>query len=72
MGSLDDYTDEELGRMLRAAARSEHFAQKEAVSNIDAFCSFLDAVGLGFIANIIKVSAWAWQKVRQIWRSIFG
>lgn len=71
MGSLDDYTDEELGRMFRALAHSQDFARKEAVGNLDAFCSFLDAVGLGFIASIIKVSAWAWQKVRQIWRSIF-
>ncbi len=71
MGSLDDYTDEELGRMFKALAKSEHFARKEAVGNLEAFCAFLSAVGLGFIANIIKVSAWAWEKVKQIWLKLF-
>jgi hypothetical protein len=69
---LDGYTDEELGRMLRAASRSNQSAQHEVHTNLDAFCAFLDSVGLGLIANAIKISAWAWERVKGIWRRIFG
>lgn len=71
-GSLDNYTDEELARMLRAAADSSKAAKKELVSTFEAFCSFLNSVGLGFIADAIKMGTWAWEKVRNIWHRIFG
>ena len=67
-----DFTDEELGRMFREARQSQHFAKQEAVSTLEAFCSFLDSVGLGLLANAIKITAWAWDRVKQIWQSIFG
>ncbi|MBI1923970.1 hypothetical protein HYR99_06940 [Candidatus Poribacteria bacterium] len=70
--SIDDYTDEELGRMMLEASRAKVFADKEIVGNFEAFCTFLDAVGLGFIANAIKLGAWARERIKNIWRSIFG
>jgi hypothetical protein len=71
MTSLDDYTDSELGRMFRAAIRAEASARRETVTVLDAFCEFLNFAGLGWIAVGVKASAWAWDRVKTIWRSIF-
>lgn len=72
MSALDDYSDEELGRLLREYGNSMSARERERVSTLDAFCSWLEVVGLGLIAVAIKTSLWAWDRVRSIWRSIFG
>jgi hypothetical protein len=71
MGSdLDRYSDAELGRMLKAASRSREFARRESISNFEAFCNFLSAAGLGFIANAITLAKWAWERIRGLWSSV--
>jgi len=72
MYSLDDYTDDEIAQMVRAAHQAGIAAQREHASMLDAFCEWLAAVGLGVVAASIKTSVWAWEKVRHIWRRIFG
>lgn len=67
---LEQYSDEELGRLLRAAARSKEFAERETISNFEAFCAFLSAVGLGFVADAITLATWAWERVRSIWSGV--
>lgn len=69
---IDDLTDEELGRLMRRYTHSREAADTERKSNLDAFCEWLILVDLGKIASAIKISEWAWQKVKEIWRSIFG
>jgi hypothetical protein len=72
MPYLEDYTDEELGAMLRQASHNMNYYERERVSTLDAFCSWLNIVGLGFIADAIKIAAWVWDRIRDIWHSIFG
>lgn len=69
---LDNYSDEELGRMLKQAASQMKYYEREEVSNLEAFCVWLDLVGLGFIAGAIKLTVWTFDRIRAIWRSIFG
>jgi hypothetical protein len=71
MPNLDSYTDEELGQMLRAANRSMAYDNHTRFTALDSFCDWLGVVGLGWIAATVKTVAWAWERVRGIWRSIF-
>jgi hypothetical protein len=70
--SLEDYSDAELKRMLKQAAKEQQYGDRESVSALDAFCSFLNMAGLAFIADAIKVAHWAWDRIIRIWHSIFG
>ena len=71
MPRLDDFTDEELGQMLRAANRSLAYHERGRVTALDSFCSWLGVVGLGWVAAAIQTARWAWDRVKSIWRSIF-
>jgi hypothetical protein len=70
--SLDDYSDAEIAQMVRAANRAGIAAHRERASMLDAFCAWLSAAGLGVVAATLKSSVWAWERVRTIWRRIFG
>jgi hypothetical protein len=72
MSALDRYTDEELVRMIRAADRACAYAERVQVTALDSFCSWLGAVGLGWIAATITTAEWAWGRIRSLWRVIFG
>jgi hypothetical protein len=72
MYQLNDYSDAEIGRMVRAAVRAGVAAQREHITLLDAFCEWLSVVGLGVIAATLKTSVWAWEKVRGMWRRLFG
>ena len=72
MTSIDDFSDEEIGRMIKQAARDRGWVTVERISSRQAFCSFLRGVGLGRIADAIEVALYAWQRVQSIWKSIFG
>lgn len=68
---LDDLSDEELGQLLRHASKQRQLHKREQVTNFEAFCSWLDLVGLGWIASTLKVATWAWQRIKDIVQSIF-
>jgi hypothetical protein len=72
MANFDNYTDEELGRMLKQASKDMTYKEREDISTLDAFCEWLHFVGLSPIANGIKLAQYAWQKIRSIWSAIFG
>ena len=72
MSSLDNYTDEELGRMLRHAAEEAGYEAREKVTTMEAFCSWLELIGLSPIAHAIKIGIWAWSRVKSFWKSIFS
>lgn len=69
--NLDQYSDEELGRMLKQAAKSNFLAQNDKVLTFDAFCSWLNLVGLGYIGDIIKVGSWTWDRIKSIVSKLF-
>ena len=70
--NIDDLSDEELARLIKRYANSRGAADIEKMSNLDAFCDWLNLVGLGKIASAIRLGQWAWQKVKKIWDVIFG
>lgn len=72
MSSYDNYSDEELGRMLKQAYRTMEYYEREEVSNFSAFCSWLELVGLGFISNALKLAVWTFERIKAIWRRIFS
>ncbi len=72
MGSIDDLTDEELTWLLIEYDRFMYSYRKEHVSTFEAFCSYLNRIGLGFIADSLKIATWGWERIQGIWRRIFG
>ena len=72
MSGLDDYSDEELVRIIRAADRAREYGGRATATALDSFCSWLGVVGLGWIAATIKTAEWAWGRIKNLWRSIFG
>jgi hypothetical protein len=72
MPSFDDYSDEELGRMLRQFLSETGHANIERHTTRQSFCIWLRVAGLGRIADLIDAAAWVWDRIKSIWRSIFG
>ena len=72
MPSIDDYTDEELGRMIRAANQVIPWVERASVTVLDSLCEWLSVAGLGWMSATIKTAAWAYDKIRNIMRTIFG
>ena len=70
--SLDNYTDAELRQMLSAAYREMEYEEEEEVTNFEAFCAWLELVGLAFISNALKLAVWAYERIKRIWQSVFG
>ena len=69
---LNDLSDEELGRMIRRAKGSYDSMRSAQGRGLEGFCDFLEAVGLGQIAAAIRFSAYAYERIKSIWRRIFG
>ena len=72
MANLDNYSDAELGRMLKNAAGNMTALERERVSTFETFRSWLNLVGLGFIAEALTIGSWAWDRIKSIWSKIFG
>lgn len=76
MALLDNYTDEELGRIFRAAAEESGYQNDEAtteqaISTLEIVCTWLDAFGLGVVSASIKTAVWAWHRLKTFWRRRF-
>ena len=63
---LDDYTDEELGRMVRQAARGRRLALHEKKRSKSGFVAFLKSIGLVWLAQKILVA------VDAVWKAILA
>ena len=72
MSDLDEYTDAEIIQMVREASRQRGFYEKEKVTTRQAIKAFLRMIGLGFIADAIEVAEYVWERIQNLWRSIFG
>jgi hypothetical protein len=72
MASLNDFTDEELGKMLREAARGK---EQEAIAALDSqysLAEFLEQIGLFDLAEMILEAASAvWDGIKEFFRNLF-
>ena len=72
MASIDDYTDTELGQMVRAAARGREEEAAAALVGRSSFAKFLEDVGLTFLAELIRNMATAvWTGIENFCRRLF-
>lgn len=72
MNPLDNYTDEELGRMFRQAARGREAEALESIRSQNSLVIFLEGIGLYKIAALVKAAIEAWRRVKEIFDIIFG
>jgi len=73
MESLSDYTDEEIGLMVREAARGQEFEAAEAIRAQGSFAQFLEEIGLSFLADLVRMAAkTVWEGIKSIFEDIFG
>jgi hypothetical protein len=73
MPSLNDYSDAELGALLRRAAAGREAEAAEATRSKSGFLAFLKEVGLVLVAEAIaKAAAAAWEGIKSLFLSIFA
>jgi hypothetical protein len=70
--TLDAYSDEELGRMIRSAVSDRAQEARQQTSSRTAFAAFLRLVGLGQLADAVIVAAYVWDRVRRVFLQLFG
>lgn len=71
MSSIDDFTDEELGQIVREATMGRRAEGRASLKNRNAFFSFLNIVGLGWVVESFKLVTWGWEKLRGLFHKIF-
>jgi len=62
---VNDYSDEELGAMLRAALVAQQHERRERVTTMESFRSWLRTVGLGWIAATSEQVARLWTTLKR-------
>ncbi len=69
--TLDAYSDEELGRMIRSAVSDRAHEARERTSSRAALAAFLRLVGLGQLADAVIVAAYVWERVKRLFLQLF-
>ncbi|MEU4560186.1 helix-turn-helix transcriptional regulator [Actinoplanes sp. NPDC023936] len=62
----------QLARLEQESRRQAEQFQRERVTSLDAFCAWLDVFGFGLVAAAIKTGRWGWDRIRGLWRRVFG
>ncbi len=70
--TLDAYSDEELGRMIRTAVSGRAHEARKQTSSRAALAAFLRLVGLGQLADAVIVAAYMWERVKRLFLQLFG
>jgi hypothetical protein len=70
--TLDAYSDEELGRMIRAAVSGRAQEARQQTSSRTALAAFLRLVGLGQLADGVIVAAYIWERVKRLFLQLFS
>ncbi len=70
--SLDAYSDEELGRLIRSAANGGTYSAREHVSSRTALSAFFRLIGLGQFADVVLLAEYVWERLRRLVQSIFA
>lgn len=72
LDTLDGYTDEEVGRLVKEAARGHEQEAVAAMKTRYSFAEFLKDVGLTLLADLIREAASAvWEGIKGFFRSLF-
>lgn len=72
MASLADYSNEELGALVRRAAQGREQEAAEALHSQYGLAEFLNEVGLTFLAELIAAATVAvWEGIKRFFSSIF-
>ena len=73
MTTLEQYSDAELGALLRRAAAGRELAAVEATRSSSGLVSFLREIGLVFVAELVaKAAAAAWEGLKSLFLAIFA
>jgi hypothetical protein len=78
VNSLETYSDEELGRMLRVAIGSGAFEgsgvtyRGSAVPHRTALAAALRLAGLGELSDAIVLLKYVWERVKRLFQLLFG
>lgn len=71
MSKISNYSDEDLGRLIRAAAKAHDAETVEKITTRQALKSFFNMIGLGFIADAIDVVQYAYERISGLLKKIF-
>ncbi|MBL8658906.1 MAG: hypothetical protein JNM75_04035 [Rhodospirillales bacterium] len=72
MATIEDYTDAELGKLVRNAAKGREQEAVEQLRSKSGFVIFLEEIGLEFLAELIaKAAASIWEGVISFIKGLF-
>jgi hypothetical protein len=73
MASIDEYSDEELGQMVRRAAKGREQEMREAARTKSGLQRFFEQTGLLTLALLLRDGAvWVFHQLKDLISSIFG
>jgi hypothetical protein len=72
MPKFDDYSDNELGRFIREAAKANNALTDQNITTKAALQSFFKVIGLGWIADAMDVVQYAYERISTLLKNIFN
>ncbi len=69
--SLNTYTDEELGRLIRRAVESSGGGVNKQVTARSAFAAALRIAGHGWVDDALEVAIFLWLAIQRLWKQLF-
>lgn len=71
MAGIDDLSDAEVGRIVRAAEKAKISQKKEKRKILDAFLAWLSAAGFAWVTASFKTADLTWDSVKWLYHRIF-
>ena len=70
--SLDVYSDEELGRLIRAAVRGREHEAGRLRESRSALAALFRLAGFGELSDVITLVTYVWKRVQDLLRIVLG
>lgn len=67
-----NYSEKDIERLVNKYADAKKAESYEMSANLAAFCNWLGLMGYGQLASAIRVGHWAYHKVKEFLKRVFG
>lgn len=72
MSSHNNYTNKELSQITSEAIRGKQAEARASLQNKNAFISFLNLIGIGWIVDAYNLGTWGWNQLKGFFRRVFS